>query len=88
MDGFKQALNYKNSNSLGKPSLKKAFKATITITFSEQAVGGVGDSESLESKEEAQEAERLRQEGIRRSERDRRERYRRQEEEREQVITT
>ena len=51
-------------------------------------MGGVGDSDSLESKEEAQEAERLRQEGIRRSERDRRERYRRQEEEREQVTTT
>jgi len=49
------------------------------------SVGVVHDGDSLESKEEQQEQERLRQDAVKQAERERREKYRRQEEEREQV---
>ena len=59
------------------------YYATYTLKF----VKSVGDGEQVDSKEEQQEQERVRQEAVRLSDMERREKYRKQEEERELVST-
>ena len=57
------------------------YYGTNTLKF----VKSVGDGEQVDSKEEQQEQERVRQEAVRLSDMERREKYRKQEEERELV---
>ena len=59
------------------------YYGTNTLKF----VKSVGDGEQVDSKEEQQEQERMRQEAVRLSDKERREKYRKQEEERELVST-